>query len=318
MGARFAMVAAMIAGGVMGCGSTEPAEAPAPTLGTSMAALVQANGREINGREINGREINGSELGSKLVSVRYDGARREGMSTAFDEMWLEGSVFHALSGSEELSGVDFQQVRFTGTLEDGSTLTLRVDEVYPGTGVDQDVWSYRVSYQHTTTGEWSPICTNADGSAANAIPLEGRWDYRQGVLGGGDKIHDTAAFTFACEGAALSKCVRFGYKPWQSVNGVSLADHHQSCTRMIRADFCGDGTSYTVDGNWVNLYDAVNIQADTESWVHEAEWNTEGASCFSEQTRATTPIQCGERMVTTCGKSFSTKALLISETPPHN
>lgn len=317
MGSRLAVVAVMLAGGMVGCGNTGLEEAPAPVLRTSVAAVVAPNGREPNGRELNMREVDGEWMGSRLVSVRYGGAQREGMSTPLEETWLEGSIFHGLLGSEELSGMDFLGMRFIGTLEDGTSLTLRVDGITPGAGADQDIWSYQVSYQHTLDGQWYPICTNADGSAANAIPLEHRWDYREGVAGGGSKIYDATAFTFACEGAALAKCVRLGYAPWRSVNGMSLEHHHQACTRMIRADFCGDGTSYTVDGTWVNLYDSMSIQIDTEAaWVPEAEWTTDGASCFSSQTRATTPIACGERLVPSCATSFSTKTLLISETPP--
>jgi hypothetical protein len=187
--------------------------------------------------------------------------------------------------------------------------------VVAGTGAQQDVWDYRVSYQDPNDGLWYPICKNADGTAANAIPLEGRWDYRQGVAGGGSKIDDMTTFTFACEGAALAKCVHFGYKPWESVNGVSLADYHQTCTRMIRADFCGNGTSYTVNGNWVNLYDSVSVQLDTETWGKEAQWNAQGATCFTSHTRATTAISCGEKLVPSCGESFSSNTLLISEVP---
>jgi hypothetical protein len=60
----------------------------------------------------------------------------------------------------------------------------------------------------------------------------------------------------------------------------------------------------------------MSIQLDTEAWVPEAEWDSDGAICFSSQTRATTPISCGERLVTSCGTSFSPKTLIISETPP--
>lgn len=316
MGVRFVVVAAILAGGAMGCGNADAVDAIAPALESSADRLVVDNGREINGREINGREINGTTLASKLVAVRYAGAQREGMGLPLNNVWLEGSTFHGLFGTQELSGKDFLQMRFTGVLQDGTTLTLRIEDMIQGEGANQDVWSYRVSYQHTADGQWYPICTNADGSATNAIPLENRWDYREGVSGGGSKIYDANSFTFACEGAALAKCVRFGYAPWRSVNGVSLEDHHQACTRMVRADFCGNGTSYTANGNLINLYDSLGIQSDTEaSWVPEAEWTTEGSSCFGSQTRATTPIQCGERQVTTCATSFSAKTLLISETP---
>lgn len=315
MGVRFVVVAAILAGGAVGCGNADAGAEVAPALETSAHNLVANNGREINGREINGREINGAQLGSKLVAVRYAGARREGMSLPLSTVWLEGSTFHGLSGTQELSGKDFLQMRFTGVLQDGTNLTLRVDDMTQGSGSEQDVWSYRVSYQNTADGQWYPICTNADGSAAGAIPLENRWDYREGVSGGGSKIYDTTSFTFACEGAALAKCVHFGYKPWSSVNGVSLEEHHQACTRMVRADYCGNGTSYTANGNLINIYDSLGVQSDTELWVPEAEWTSDGASCFGSQTRATTPIQCGEKLVTTCAMSFSPKTLLITETP---
>ncbi len=302
----------------VGCGASEQEDVSPNSLGTAEAELTVTNGSQLNGSQLNGSQLNGPSLNQRLVSVRYDGARRDGMSTPLSEVWIENSVFHGLNGSEELSGMDFQQMRFIGTLEDGTSLTLRIDAITPGTGADSDIWSYRVSYQHAVDGQWYSICKNADGSPGNAIPLENRWDYRQGVAGGGSKIYDTAAFTFACEAAALGKCVRFGYAPWRSVDGVSLEQHHQACTRMLRADFCGDGTSYTVDGTWVNLYDAMSIQLDTETWVPEAEWGSDGATCFSSQTRATTAISCGERLVQSCGTSFAAKPLLISETPPRN
>jgi len=301
---------------VVGCGTSEPELESSSALQSATSELAAANGSNLNGSNLNGSNLNGSSLNRRLVSVNYDGARREGMSTAMDEVWLEGSQLYALLGGEELSGTDFQQMRMTGNLEDGSTVTLRVNNVYPGSGADADVWSYNVSYKDPADGQWYPLCTKPGGAPTNAIALENRWDYRQGVAGGGSKIYDTASFTFACEGAALAKCVRFGYAPWRTKGGQSLEDYHQACTRMVRADFCGDGTSYTSDGKWVNLYDALSVQTDTEAWTKEASWSTAGAQCFTSHTRAIAPIQCASgRLVETCGESFSPGTLIISETP---
>jgi hypothetical protein len=317
MGSKHMVGAVVSAWAVMvGCGPSEPEQVSSSSLQRVEAELNAQNGSNLNGSNLNGSNLNGPELNRRLVSVNYAGARRTGMTGGLDEVWVEGSQLLGLLGAEELSGTDFQQMLFTGNLENGGAVTLRVDNVYPGTGADQDVWSYRVSYQNAEDGQWYPLCTKSDGSATNAIALEGRWDYRQGVAGGGSKIHDTTSFTFACEHAALAKCVRFGYAPWRSVDGVSLADHHQACTRMVRADFCGDGTSYTADGKWVNLYDALSVQVDTESWSKEAAWSTEGAQCFTSQTRASAPITCASgRQMETCGGSFSAGTLIISETP---
>ncbi|MDC0711181.1 ADYC domain-containing protein [Stigmatella sp. ncwal1] len=317
MGARHVVAAALGMWVTVGCG-TEGVEDTAPaTVGGVVAGLAAANGPTLNGRNVNGRNVNGPWMNQMLVSVRYEGAVREGMGLPMKALWLEGSALHGVGRGEELSGQDLVKLHLVGNLEDGSTLPLRIDGVTQGSGVDQDVWSYDVSFQDTKTGAWHPICTTADGAALKAIPLEGTWNYKQGVEGGGSKIHDNTVFTFACDGAALAKCVRFGYKPWQSVEGVSLEEHHQACTRLIRADFCGDGTSYTQDGNWVNLYDTQSVQTDSEPWVAEAEWTSQGASCFTSHTRATEPVQCADgRQVSTCGERFSPNTLIISETPP--
>ena len=52
---------------------------------------------------------------------------------------------------------------------------------------------------------------------------------------------------------------------------------------MIRADYCGNGTSYTLNGRPINVYDALDIQLDTEAWRFEAEWTPAGARCVAER-----------------------------------
>ena len=54
-------------------------------------------------------------------------------------------------------------------------------------------------------------------------------------------------------GGAIAKCVLWGYRPWATYNGTPLAQYHQACTRMVRADYCGTGTSYTVTGNRISV-----------------------------------------------------------------
>jgi hypothetical protein len=286
------------------------------------AAVVSANGTNLNGTNLNGRNLNGDPLRRMLGSVDFAGARLASTSGASGEaaksVWLQGTVFYAQAGGQTFSGVDFTSARFTGRLDDGSAVSLRVESVHPGQGTDADVWTYRVAYESPTDGQWRPICEDAAGQPVDAIPLMGRWDYRQGLPGvGGAKYDDASSFTFACKGAALAKCVGYGYKPWASVNGVSLAAHHQACTRLIRADYCGDGASHTVDGQWVNLYDALGVQRDTAQWALEARWDTEGARCLTSSNRSQTPVTCGGTALPSCTTSggSSPSVLLHSEVP---
>jgi hypothetical protein len=87
---------------------------------------------------------------------------------------------------------------------------------------------------------------------------------------------------------AIAKCIDAGYKPWKSVNGTSLANHHQACTRMLRADYCGTGASYTTDGMALNVLDSLGIQRDTRGstpqydWTFDAEWDADGARCIDD------------------------------------
>jgi ADYC domain len=179
-----------------------------------------------------------------------------------------------------ITGTQFVGASINGVLSDGSTLPLRVDDVSKGAGSTSDVWFYDVSYR--TDEGWFPLCgTDAAGEPLAAIPLAGTWDYSEGTRTGGSWSSSSTTFTFACRLNALAKCVEMGYKPWATVNGTSLRNHHQACTRLIRADYCGNGRSWTLDGRMINLYDSLGIQTDTDRWTFEAEWKPDGARCLS-------------------------------------
>jgi hypothetical protein len=75
--------------------------------------------------------------------------------------------------------------------------------------------------------------------------------------------------SFACETGAAFKCADWGYAPWDN------EEVHQSCTRMVRADYCGDGRSFTRDGTLILIS---NNAGDLEG-TREAGWDASGATC---------------------------------------
>ena len=147
---------------------------------------------------------------------------------------------------------------------------------------DREVYLYTVNYQKPNDSQWHNLCQPDADNLAKAMLLSGEWD-ETGTHG----THiDNERVTVACTSGVLVKCVRWGYKPWQTVQGVSLRDYHQTCTRMARADYCGNSTSHTRDGTAIDLYDRLGIQQQTEDsgMVFEAAWGTDGA-VFIDRTR---------------------------------
>ena len=75
---------------------------------------------------------------------------------------------------------------------------------------------------------------------------------------------------------------------------------------------------HTADGAVINIYDGLGIQLDTEDWRIEAEWDADGARCFSTNNRSLDHLSCfRSRATSACGKlsHFDTGTLLMSEKP---
>ena len=158
---------------------------------------------------------------------------------------------------------------------DGSSMSIRID------GVEHDSQDPElVFYQFTTpdpqSGTWQPICSpDYDGKAVGFL-LEAT------MTPTGDYRPAKGIYSLQCSSGASGKCVRWGYKPWGvGPNGESLWNHHQACTRMVRADYCGNGVAHTKDGTLINMYDPLGIQVSETSaaYTFEAAWGPQGAVC---------------------------------------
>jgi len=142
-----------------------------------------------------------------------------------------------------------------------------------------EVLLHRIFVRDPAGGPEEELCEPDPQGERWAFPLRGHWD-RQG------KHVSAAGFTLTCSAGAQGKCVRFGYKPWKPLeDGSALADYHQACIRLVRADYCG-GNGTTCDGMLIEIYDRIGIQrpaasTDAPDLRFEAAWNTEGAVCVA-------------------------------------
>jgi hypothetical protein len=81
---------------------------------------------------------------------------------------------------------------------------------------------------------------------------------------------------FGCVSGAVGKAALWGYSPWEA-GDVG----HQAATRTVRADYCGDGTSYTLQGTPLQLTDVFHINEFADPYKDtEAMWGPGGAHCI--------------------------------------
>jgi len=204
--------------------------------------------------------------------------------------WLEGGVIalifvafalppviqqtsQAQSSQREVSQ---RQQTIVGTIltsfdQKGQQHQLKIESVsLDSQDSEREISLYTVLYQHTDGG-WRNLCQPDLAGGAKAIPLSGRWDETGSYV-------DDGSLTFACTNGAIAKCVRWGYKPWKTIEGESLRDYHQACTRMVRADSCGNGNSHTQAGTPIDVYDHLGLQqrSHQSGMVFEAAWGIDG------------------------------------------
>lgn len=148
---------------------------------------------------------------------------------------------------------------------DIDTLQLRITAVLRGAG--RAPWLYELTGHDGE--QWRPVCEpdtqgrRAAAVLAGSLSRDGRFTADPGRL------------SIACSSGALGKCLLAGYAPVGDG-----APRFQACLRMIRADYCGDGRSWTRNGVPVDLFDTVGIQvSEMPQLPLEAAWGPDGAVC---------------------------------------
>lgn len=165
----------------------------------------------------------------------------------------------SLVGADALVGATL-----SGVLADGRVLDLVVASFARS---DDGKLAY-----YTLTQAGANICD--DGGQGLFLP--GVWDAtgaRHDSLRAGD---EEVSVTFSCTTGVIGKCVRWGYAPWDVGS-----DLHQTCTRLARADYCGNGISYTKTGTLIDYFDTQGSQKPVGLYPFEAGWGPDGAVCVS-------------------------------------
>jgi hypothetical protein len=173
----------------------------------------------------------------------------------------------------------------------------------PGAGTCAFAWASGVSpVASRQAGTWVraaaalallQLCAGSPAAAAPAdavaFPLQ---DSRLVVtLRGGSRLADEALVGLELKlgGGAANYVIRIDDV---APDGQSLAPYHEACVRVVRADYCGDGTPHTVPGVAIEMFDraGVHTRRDPGYGTFEALWGPDGAVCLARARRPEFPL----------------------------
>jgi len=246
---------------------------------------MQMQGTQLQGMQLQGAQV----LGMTMQGFQFAGATLDG--AALTNLRIEQGELVAEQGQVTRRGVDLANARLLAHVQNlaaSSPVTVE----YRITGVEEEdprydptgtgsTFLYTLDQNVDGSGSWQPACSaDADGRHAT-IPLAAIWDNH------GNRVEVTSQFTFGCTTGVVAKCYRWGYRPWVTGYG-DLTTLHQICTRVARADYCGNGISHTRNGTLINVWDNLPYPGPIQAQGYtplgmffEAGWSTRGAVCLS-------------------------------------
>jgi ADYC domain len=207
-----------------------------------------------------GWELRGTSAGGNLTGSQLTGA-------TFDIDHDTGKRYRV-----QITSVSTMQI-YAGPLK-GATIPqyiLKWIEVTPGAPPDH----YKNLCANPPTGTYRQETLFQHGEST--LVFEGnRYDAQtKRVLAGSSSV-----FNFGCAGHALSKLFLTGHT---SLTGSASTAQQQAALKMLTADYCGDGTSFTVAGEplyWKSSNGYMTFLAQPESL--EGRWGPSGPLCIDE------------------------------------
>ena len=275
-------------------------------VASAVLAGQQMQGQQMQGQQMQGQQMQGTSLDGAPVTPD------EPPVTSDYEGWVVGrltgtarldkGVLSVTTRRGVLSGAALIGAVVPSERPDGK-VALVIRGVQPDPTFAEGGTSLYAVDVLAADGSSQPLCRPDANGVAAAIPLAATWNVH------GDRAQSSTRFTFACTAGVIAKCYRWGYRPWLDGGaGDTFAQLHQSCTRMARADYCGDGHTGTFEGTLINLWDTspapgpITAHGPTDpTFVFEAGWSPQGAVCLSKQRWLTLPpdvaARCPDRLI---------------------
>jgi hypothetical protein len=177
---------------------------------------------------------------------------------------------------QELRGAGIEGVELD--LSDLGTLRVQRNAIDPGARFSAETWLLDAELRPPGATAFANACATRAGDDARMVIYQGYLDPDLHY------VDDHTRFSLSCVGGVEAKCLRWGYLPWRRAPAadVPLAPYFESCVRLARADYCGDGRASTREGTAVDIHDEVGVLQRTPNlheFAFEAGWTPRGAVC---------------------------------------
>jgi hypothetical protein len=283
---------------------------PEPAIKTESQTNARLTESEVSGSgsaSVDGSDPDNGYVNPQGVALQALPRALEGLYVDATKDWFHGDV--ALRGVAVVDGelvvaeprrmadAELVGARFEATRVDGTTVRMRIAAVMP----HENPWEgpppgprqrdYVLEYE--SKNQWVSLCPS---DAPGAIPVAGSFGHTAEGNLSGNYDRSPTRLTFACRDGVAAKCQDWGYRSWEP----ERAPYFQACTRMARADYCGNGRSRTVDGTMINYID-LHRRPDgpvepKAGFVPEAVWglgngnSPSAAICLSRTRWSTMPL----------------------------
>lgn len=273
---------------VIGCDDapTDPADAvelrPGGGFSCTWCSLNGGNAANVNGADLSNINLDGSNTAG--IKLRHGNTPDQLVFRLEVDPSTERFIGVGIDDPDQMvvAGAGFVGSKIVLEMPNtGQTVHLQItaydDAVEPWATGGRSATAYKAMY--VGQNGLQPLCptTNVDNQWFTLI-LGERYD-------GAEIEQDSRSVTIACVGEAAAKMKLMGYGP-QGSRGASV-EERQATLRMITADYCGDGTSFTVGGThvaWRN--DDDTVLPPFEEAVLEAKWGPGGALCLDTPRHA--------------------------------
>lgn len=235
-----------------------------------------------------GIKLNTNKIGKHYFSEidtlgdKWDGVALEGVKLAIrggiklDKVWAENGQLIGTSDGVYYSGLSFQGAEFFLYFEAEEDVWTQARMVVTHVGYDPSYgWKYRFAHEYLGgPKELYPNC-DEDTTAANGAEFDAivtgdiTVDTKSGVV---EKRENT--LFIGCLSGGVGKAGAWGYPRHK----LASLEEFTGIVRMVRADYCATGDSFTEVGQELTMLDKYGYNNLVPSKL-ESIWTEDGAAC---------------------------------------